>query len=188
MEKYYLVSSNEDKLKEFKNILPEIKLKKGIDLKEVLSNSLDVILYKVLELGQEYNIVEDTILEIYIKGEWKELVDIRFLIEKGEISQYEGLKARWLTSLGVLKNEEIFVYRGIIDGVLSFNKYIKDSFGFDSFFYPNGKNKSLFELNKEGLKSNYSARHDALINFKQNNIYYQVLRKDVPIWNGSYQK
>lgn len=33
MEKYYLVSSNKDKLKEFKNILPEIKLKNGIDLK-----------------------------------------------------------------------------------------------------------------------------------------------------------
>lgn len=30
--------------------------------------------------------------------------------------------------------------------------------------------------------------YNALINFKQNNVYHKVLRKDVPIWNGSYQK
>ena len=65
---FYLVSSNENKLKEFQNIFPDLKILKGKDLKEIKADAETVVIYKILEAKKNYKIdkliIEDTILEI----------------------------------------------------------------------------------------------------------------------------
>ena len=184
MLKYILSSSNENKIKEFKTILGnKLTIQKGKDLKEVDGNIDEVILYKSLESGKGF-IVEDTILEV----EGKEIVDIRYCIDK---YSKKDIEAKWIVSLGYNNGEEIFIYRGSIEGnIISIDNIPDDSFGFDSYFIPKEKNKankSLHEFNKIGLKEKYSGRKIALLNLLNNNYYSKTLISSIPIWNGKYQ-
>lgn len=181
---YILLTSNENKIKEFKSILGDkLILQKGKDLKEIDGTVDEVILYKALESGNGF-IVEDTILEV----DGKEIVDIRYCLDK---YSKKDVEASWIVSLGYNNGNEISIYRGIIKGKLVSIKNIPDdSFGFDSYFIPkenNEDNQSLYELNKSGLKDNYSARKLALLNLLNNIYYSKTLINSIPKWNGKYQ-
>ena len=63
MKKPILVSSNENKLKEFSRFGLDLDIEKGRDLKEVMADPLGVIVYKALEAGPD-RVVEDTTLII----------------------------------------------------------------------------------------------------------------------------
>ena len=97
-----LVSSNKNKIKEFKEMIPQLKIENGKDLPEVQSDMNNVILYKALDAGKGY-IVEDTILEV----NGIEVVDIRW--KKSSLS--EGDKVRWIVSLGYNDGQNISVYQ-----------------------------------------------------------------------------
>ncbi|MNU09607.1 hypothetical protein D3C72_2562750 [compost metagenome] len=48
--------------------------------------------------------------------------------------------------------------------------------------------KTLYQLDKEGLKDKYSARKDAVIEFiKHGNYMKSIEIKDIPKWEGEYQ-
>jgi inosine/xanthosine triphosphate pyrophosphatase family protein len=181
MNKFILISSNQNKIKEFRSILKDsITIKEGIDLKEVLGNKDEVILYKSLEAGAGY-IVEDTILEV----EGKEVVDIKYCLEK---YSNININANWIVTLGYNNGTEIKVYRAVIGGVLKRIDLIPaDSFGFDSYFIPDGTHKSLYELDKEGKKDFFSARKHALYLLKYDEPLYTKSIKDIPAWSGDYQ-
>lgn len=77
---FTICSSNKDKLKEYQSIMPNTLIKKIKDMREVDSNSFDVIKYKIKdnkELGLK-EIVEDTILIL----EGKEVVDIKYKLKE----------------------------------------------------------------------------------------------------------
>lgn len=173
-----LVSSNQKKINEFKNYFPDLIVQTGKDIKEVLGTKEEVIMYKSLEAGNNY-VVEDTIVEV----DGKELVEIRWK----KNSLVNGQKIRWITSLGYYKDDKIYVYQGIIDGVVVTDRLDDRAFGFDDVFVPNGIDKTLFELELIGIKGDYSARKFALQSFRDNDYKFCYNIKDIPQWNGQYQ-
>lgn len=171
-----LVSSNKNKIKEFKEMIPQLKIENGKDLPEVQSNMNNVILYKALDAGKGY-IVEDTILEV----NGIEVVDIRW--KKSTLN--EGDKVRWIVSLGYNDGQHISVYRGIINGKITLKKENPEAFGFDDYVIPQGTDKTLFELGSK--KTEFSARKLALENFKNNKKVFLKKITEIKPWTGSYQ-
>lgn len=173
-----LVSSNKNKIKEFKDILGDsLKIETGKDLDEVNGNMNQVILYKSFDAGKGY-IVEDTILKI----DGKEVVDIKW---NQEDKLKNASQAEWIVSLGYNDGKNIYISRGIIKGTIQQSNDV--GFGFDPYFIPNGSDKSLHQLNEEGKKDLFSARKEALLKFKNNDFEIVQDIKKLQPWQGSYQ-
>lgn len=173
-----LVSSNQTKIKEFKSYFPDLTIQSGSDIKEVLGNVDEVILYKSLEAGKNY-VVEDTIVSV----DGKEIVEIRW--KKHELKN--GQQITWTTSLGYFKDDKIYVFRGVISGTVCTDRLNEKAFGFDDLFIPNGLDKTLYELELDGKKGEYSARKFALQNLKDDNYIFSRDVNTIPKWNGLYQ-
>ena len=171
-----LITSNPYKFKEFQKLIPNISMENGQDLKEVDGTKEEVAIYKALMAGDNC-MVEDTILEV----NGKEIVDIRWKIKELKTGQ----KSVWITTLALNKNNHIILFKGEISGTLDTEKFIKDTFGFDSVFIPNNSNKSLHELKNE--KDNFSARKLAIQNFMKNNSYKIISIESIPKWTGKWQ-
>lgn len=173
-----LTTSNKNKIKEFKDILGnDLIIQSGKDIKEVDGTMDEVILYKSLEAGKGF-IVEDTILIC----DGKEVVDIRWNQE----DKLKNIKtASWIVSLGYNDGKNLNVFRGIINGIIVEPKC--EGFGFDPYFLPDGSDITLAELDKQGLKNNFSARKIALLNLKNNNFYSSIKINEIEKWNGKYQ-
>lgn len=172
-----LSSSNQNKIEEFKRIIPDLIIVKGADLKEVDGNMDEVILYKALAAGRDM-IVEDTILVV----DGAEVVDIRWKLKK---ALSVGSSAKWIVSLGYNDGEHIYVYRGEIDGrIIESNE---PGFGFDPYFRPSGSLCSLAVLEKFGTKDHFSARLTALSNLRNNSYVSKTSIDDIPPWTGRYQ-
>ncbi len=77
-----LVTSNQQKLKEFQRYLPSLTVDKGLDLPEVNGTKEEVAIYKALHAGTDH-MVEDTILIV----DGQEIVDIRFKMDELSSSQ-----------------------------------------------------------------------------------------------------
>lgn len=183
MSIYSLVTSNENKLKEFKRFgLEEILIEKGKDLKEVDSDPLTVILYKALEAGVN-RIVEDTSLHI----EGAEIgANIRWLTDS--ISSFKGKTATWEVLLGVNDGKTITVYQGISKGIIT-DKYKEPmGFGFDCYFVPDGSLETLYDLESTGEKDLYSARKKAVELLNNGQSIHQVNIADIPVWVGKMQQ
>lgn len=179
-----LVTSNEKKLNEYNSFSNTGKLQilKGKDLPEVESpDPSTVILYKSISAGDK-TVVEDT---SFVVDGADVGTNVRWLLDS--ISTYEGAKAEWIVKLAVNVNEEIHVYDGRIKGVITSGN-VNEGFGFDPIFIPDGENKTLSVLSKEGRKDDFSARKIAFNNMLLNKepIVYQI--KDVPEWTGKYQQ
>ncbi len=185
-----LVTSNVDKLNEFKRLSKaSFLMEKGLDLPEVVADPLTVILHKSKAAGK-HTIVEDTIL--IIDGE--PVVDIKFkLAELNNLKDGVETPAVWQTMLGFNWNDKVvYVYCGEIRGFLRpCNNVPEDAFGFDPFFYPNGQGngggESLYELEKEGRKDEFSARKNAVDAFNKGNDIASVKIRFIYDWKGEYQ-
>lgn len=183
MNSYILVTSNEQKLKEFQSFgLNNLKIEKGRDLSEVESDAMTVIIYKSLEAGLN-RIVEDTSLHV----DGAEVgTNIRWLTDS--ISSYKGVKATWEVLLGVNNGETITIYQGLINGEIT-DKYKEPiGFGFDCYFVPEDSTETLYDLETKGEKDNYSARKNAIMSFLNDESIHQVNIKDIPQWNGKMQE
>ena len=180
--KLILKSSNENKIKEFKRILGNtLSIKPGKDLPEIDSDSLNVVIHKAKDAGENI-IVEDTTLTI----DGQEIVDIKWKInELKKINKTP--KAIWRVLLGVLQNNQIYVFEGIIKGKIVVPKNEIEGFGFDPYFVPNGTDLSLAELDKKGQKENYSARKKALLNLISNKPLKVINSSNIKKWEGKYQ-
>ncbi len=187
MNKRRLVTSNLSKLKEFVRLSGglDIDIQHGEDLREVESgDSIEVAIYKSLEAG-EGAIVEDTILKV--NGE--EITDIRYrLSELSQIGDSSNCKLEWITTLAFHNGSSIALYQGVTHGMLKDIKNVpNDAFGFDPFFVPNGVSKTLYELEKDGCKDNFSARKAAIQNLILDKKIKEVEIISIPPWKGEYQ-
>jgi len=174
-----ILTSNLEKIREIKEINPTLKIEIGPDLEEVLADKDTVIIYKSLAAGEGY-VVEDTILEI----DGKEIVDIKWKLK----SLKEGMKLKWIISFGYHTGTHIKVYRGEVDGIITIPTiFPENAFGFDLYFKPLGMNKTLYELQKEGLKNQFSPRALAI---KALLLDTPIIIKDINTikqWTGNYQ-
>ena len=179
-----LVSSNKFKLAEFRRFGLDIDIQEGLDLKEVLGTSKEVVIYKAIEAGTNL-IVEDTILTI----DGEEIVDIREKISS--INQYKGKQALWTVSLACVVNGKVYVTQASIEGEIKESQTdITKAFGFDPFFYPKtDMNLSLHSLELIGLKDSFSARKKAIEQFISKNENFEIIKlNDIQPWTGKYQE
>lgn len=187
MGKMRLVTSNLNKLKEFRRLSDglDVTIQHGADIKEVKTdNPLEVAIYKAIEAG-DGSIVEDTVLKI----DGEEITDIRYrLSELRGLVDYEGCKLEWITTLAVNNGDSISLYSGITYGTFkNLREVPDDSFGFDPFFIPKGSSNTLYELEKEGRKDDFSARKVAIKNLTLGIKEGDIEINSVPRWKGEYQ-
>ncbi|WP_054390418.1 non-canonical purine NTP pyrophosphatase [Vibrio parahaemolyticus] len=187
MNKVRLVTSNLNKLKEFIRLSGglDVDIQHGEDLKEVKSeDSIEVAIYKSLEAG-EGAIVEDTILKV--NGE--EITDIRYrLSELSQIADSSNCKLEWITTLALHNGYSVALYQGVTHGTFKDIKDVpNDAFGFDPFFVPDGASKTLYELEKDGCKDDFSARKNAIQNLILDKKLKEVEINSIPPWKGEYQ-
>lgn len=178
-----LVSSNEGKLKEFKEFgLTDISIEKGKDLPEVEADAATVALYKALAAGKSH-IVEDTSLVI----EGADVgVNVRWLMSN--IKEHVGHSAKWQVYLALNKGDVIELYFGEIHGKIVAQEGELKGFGFDSLFSPNSASgQTLYQLEQIGKKSAYSARAHAISNLLKSAPVEIVAISDLPEWTGKYQ-
>jgi inosine/xanthosine triphosphate pyrophosphatase family protein len=176
---FKIVTSNKQKLSEYKKYIPEIESTIGTDLPEVLADDITVILYKSIDNGPN-TICEDTSLEV---DDFDIGVNIRWFIDR--INQCVGNKSQWKVLIGKNDGEYITIYEGIVNGII--NNKIEDGVAFDPYFFID--NKSLTELKKDKDVNPiiYSARAKACVNLINNNPIKKVKITSVPKWNGEYQ-
>lgn len=177
-----LVSSNEQKLKEFARFgLTDIAIGKGRDLKEVDADELTVILYKALDAGKN-RIVEDTSLTV----EGAEVgVNVRWM--ESNLHTLAGRKAVWKVYLGLNDGVNIRVYGAEVSGTLV-DSLGDTGFGFDSNFKPEGSNLTLHQLSNMKNKDAFSARKKAVDNIKEGRVLHSYKITDIPRWEGKYQQ
>jgi len=177
-----LKSSNTHKIKEFQRLLigKNIIIQKGEDIKEVLGNKDEVIIYKTLAAGNNV-LVEDSVLII----DGKEEVEIRW--------KWKNLKTNSLIkiiiSIGLLKNNKVYVYRGELEAIVDRSKGM-NGVAFEPFIIPleHNPNKLTFtELMKVINKDLFDPRAKAVKNLLNNNPAFIIDVKDIPTWNGKYQ-
>lgn len=173
-----LSTSNENKLKEFQRIVPNIVAVKGKDVKEVDGTMDDVIVYKSLEMGEGF-LVEDTILKINNV----EVVDIKW---NQEDKLKDSVPCSWVVSLGYNDGEKIYVFRGVINGNVV-EPLEEGGFGFDPFFLPDGSDITLAQLENEGNKDKFSARTNALVNLIKGRAEFVKEISEIKPWEGKYQ-
>ena len=176
IKKLILKSSNKNKINEFKRILGDsLTIESGIDLPEVDSNPLNVIIYKAIEAGENV-IVEDTTLII----DGKEIVDIKWKIN--ELSKInKKVPVVWRVLLGVFQEEKIYIFEGIVNGIIITDPTV-EGYGFDTYFLPDGSDITLAQLDKDGEKDNFSARKIALINLLKNRPIKVIDKKLIEQW------
>lgn len=182
-EIYKLVTSNENKLKEYKKYLPNLEKTKGEDIDEVDSDDETVIIYKAIANGP-MTISEDTSLEI--DGE-DVGVNIRWLLDN--LKNMIGKNAKWKVLIGKNDGKYIKLYEGVLNGkIVSPTSQI--GFGFDPYFQPNGFDKTLNFLKEDPAVPDHkiSARSKAAINLKKDNYIKKINIDKIPEWKGKYQK
>lgn len=187
-ENIKLSTSNKNKIEEFKSYGLPFEVVQGKDLKEILSDSVSVAIYKAIDSGDKI-LVEDTVL--LVNG--IEVVDIKWKIK--DIVKLRNPTIEWRTSLAILDNGFVYVYTGMIECALVQDadkiKAPEDAFGFDPFLTPspNGFATALtfYELKKEGKKDLFSPRAYATQSLLDGYYTHIVDVKDIKPWTGEYQ-
>lgn len=183
MDKYSLLTSNKNKLKEYEKYIPGIKPGNGIDLPEVDSDPITVALYKGVDNGS-MTISEDTSLEV----SGHEIgVNIKWL--KHMLPKMSGEKATWRVLLVKNTGLEIRIYEGITEGIIG-TENDKNGFSFDPFFYVDIDSE---KLSLDVLKSSdkdpllYSARAKASDNLMKDKPVFIKKISEIPEWTGKWQ-
>lgn len=176
--KLTLLSSNTNKLKEYRRFGLNVDIEKGRDLPEVKADARTVAVYKSKTAGIG-TIIEDAILTV--NGE--EIIDIRWKLN----SLKDGDKAVWTVTLAVNDGENIKLYQGVTHGTIVKGDMSGSSFGFDPVFKPQGSDLTLKQLDEQGKKDDYSARKAAVQKLLDKKAYYTVRLGSVKDWKGSYQ-
>lgn len=197
--KALLMTSNENKRREFNQIMDEVS-KMGrpfVSPFEIKSQDpIEVLLHKTKDMYLKYPngispantimLVEDTSLMI----EGHEVgTDIKYFVDNME--KFAGLSAVWHVYIGVTNGNVVEVYEGSIDGSITKHAYGNSEFGFDNHFVPTNNNPNhltLAEFDNVKQKFLFSARVKAIREFNRGNFVKQVKLQDIPEWTGAYQE
>lgn len=175
-----LVTSNEDKIKEYNRFGLGIKALKGIDIDEVDADILTVCLYKSL-MSPIGTLVEDTSLDV--EGE-NVGVNVRWLCN--ELPKFTGKKCFWNVVLGYHTEDIVFLYSATLEGIIDGSRYVEESCGFDSIFVlENGK--TLHDLEIIGEKDLFSPRKKVVEKFIEHDYTAKYKVKNIPLWRGKWQ-
>jgi inosine/xanthosine triphosphate pyrophosphatase family protein len=176
---FKFVSSNPRKIREFAALKTfGIGIEQGRDLAEVMGTPDEVIVYKAIAAGPN-RIVEDSIL--MVGGET--IVDARFRI--GDVGSWIDQPGAWEVRIGINVDGQVLVYRGVVEGVYGPPQGSGEDY--DPFFHIPIERKSLAELNTEGRKSEFSARHRAIQALIKNDVFCRYDIASYPEWVGDYQ-
>ena len=175
MSTIIFVTGNVNKLNEAKGILGNKYniINKKVDLPEIQSVDVEEVVKE--KIKEAYKIlkspcfVEDT--GLYIKklnGFPGALIKFyyEYLNNTGICKQTGGSKAYVETIIGYYNGKKIIILKGILNGTISKKPKGNKGFGWDPIFIPNGKKKTLAELDfKE--KNKISARYKAFLKLKK---------------------
>jgi inosine/xanthosine triphosphate pyrophosphatase family protein len=177
-----LVSSNQRKLAEFRELGLPMAVAIGQDLPEVDGTPDEVILHKSVAAGAG-TLIEDTVLEI----DGVPVVDIRWRL--GGLDRSEGSRAAFVVSLAMNDGNTVRVWRGRTEGVLRSPETIPPgTFGFDPFFLPDGADGlTLHDLVLQGRKTAFSARARAVTFLLTEPPLTECPLEAVETWTGSWQ-
>jgi XTP/dITP diphosphohydrolase len=174
---WLLNTSNKGKLREFKQLFAEYDIaitSTEIDLKEISSDPLTVVVHKASQMGEEI-LVEDTSLDI----EGAEVgIHVRSLLD--HLSTYVGRKATQRVLLAYLKEGLVYVYEGKVDGTIVFPKG-ENGFGFDPVFLPDGSELTLAQAKPFAV----NARAKVVEAFVKN--HPTVITPSITQWDGPWQ-
>lgn len=174
---WLLNTSNKGKLHEFKQLFAEYDIviySTEIDIKEISSDPLNVVVHKASQMGEEI-LVEDTSLEI----EGAEVgIHVRWLLD--HLSTFVGRKASQRVLLAYLKEGLVYVYEGRVDGTIVLPKG-EGGFGFDSVFLPEGSELTLAQAKPYAV----NARAKVVEAFIKNQAL--VIIPSITQWDGPWQ-
>lgn len=170
----YFVTSNKNKLKEFQTLLDLPIENIEIELDEIQTTDLEVLLTKKVQIAyqaiQTPVIVEDTALFF---NAWNSLPGpfIKwFLNEMGvesivqSLSSFKDKSARAVCGLGYTDGNMTHLFEGVIHGQIVQPRG-KLGFGWDPIFQPNGHTKTFGEM-LQCQKNKFSMRFRAIEKFK----------------------
>lgn len=179
---FVIVTSNEQKIEEYARFAgPDLKVKPGDDLPEVLGTPDEIIIHKALMAG-EGNMVEDAIM--WINGEVH--VDVKWKIPALLAGEYQlGVDLVWEVRLAVLHKGKVYAYLGQTKGVLQ--EFDVAGMGMDPVFRVDDCNATLARLAIDGKKDKVSARRLAAVNVFEGSPYLIVEKNDIPAWTGAWQ-
>lgn len=173
MKKLYFITGNKEKLKEFKDLLPnvvEIKL----DLPEIQELNPKKIVEEKLKIALKTKkyplIIEDTSLYLdSLNGFPGPLIKwlLNSIGDKGVvelITKYKNKKAVAKTIIGYADKKEIKFFEGETKGIIVMPTS-NANFGWDSIFQPEKYNKTFNEMNLEE-KNKISMRNIAIRKLK----------------------
>ncbi len=177
MEEIIFITSNENKLKEARSILPDIKIiSKKIDLLEIQSVQLEDVIKEKLKYGfqqiKKPIIVEDTGLFFNGLNGFPGAL-IKMLLDSVGcegcfkiINAFEDKSAIAKCAVGFTSDgKDLKVFIGEIKGTIV-NPKGSSNFGWDPIFQPEGLDKTFAEMNPEE-KNAISHRYKALKKFKE---------------------
>ena len=157
MNEIYFITGNENKLKEAREIIPNIR-GLNIDLTEIQSiDAHEVIKHKLLEARKKHFgnfIVEDTSLYLgCLNGLPGPLIKwfLKSIGNEGLVKiakDHNNHKALAKCIIGYYKDDEIKFFEGVIEGTLTESKG-ENGFGWDKIFMPNSYEKTFAEMNIE---------------------------------------
>jgi inosine triphosphate pyrophosphatase len=180
LARYSLLTSNEDKIAEFRRFgLVEISIARGRDIEEIEGTPDEVIVYKSIAAGS-MTVVEDSV--VLIDGE--PMVDIRWKLDG--LGDVVGRPIDFEVRIGVNDGTSIHVFKGRTTGRIVAPRGI-GGFGFDPFFEVNGTDMTLAELAVQGLKDNNSPRLDAVRRLIAWQVESSTEIASVPMWTGPMQ-
>lgn len=172
-----LNTSNEGKLKEFQQLFSKFGCSLSatqVDLREIDADPLQVVVHKASQMD-DYVVIEDTSLDI----EGADVgVNIRWLLD--HLTDFVGHKAQWKVLLAYRVEDKVFVYQGIIQGVIV-PPAGNGGFGFDPVFLPEGADVTLAKSKPDSVNARALAV-EALI--KNHPI---AIESVITEWDGPWQ-
>jgi len=171
-----IITGNKNKQNEIKQFIDAEFL--NIDLKEVYSNNIDIIIHKIKEAlkftdSKEF-MVED--ITMYINDVF--YPDIKWKQDKLK----EGDKVKIILTVGKFENGLIKVFTKELNGIVHLNKCDKYHFGFDNIIFINNICLGDYKI-KNPLRKLYL---DIIEN--KINPFSTIEISNVQDWNGKYQE
>lgn len=175
---WHLNTSNAGKLKEFQRLFAKYGVtlsSTAFDLDEIDADPISVVAHKASQLN-ELILIEDTSLDIEDASVG---VNVRWLID--HLDEYIGRKAVWTVLLAYRIDNDIFIYKGEVKGLIVSSNG-SQGFGFDPVFLPNNSDQTLAESKPDEVNARALAV-DALMTKE----LFTVV-KAIYDWDGPWQE